>query len=144
MAKKIKTKQPTELELQILKVLWNADPESLPMAVRDIRQRLEESGRILAHTSVITMLNIMVEKKLVKRTKRKNAFYFIPTVDQEKVQSNFVSDVVHRLFDGSSGSLMLALLNRDDVDANELEKIRQLIDEKSKQAKRRKSKGGSK
>ena len=135
MAKKQKSGQPTELELQILKVLWDADPDSIPMAVRDIRLRLAKSGRELAHTSVITMLNIMVRKKTVKRTKRKNAFYFTPLVEQEQIQSNVVNDVVTRVFDGSAGNLMLALLDRGDVDGEELRKIKELIDQKTKRAK---------
>jgi hypothetical protein len=37
--------QPTELELQILKILW----DSQPMTVREVRAALEQSGRDLAH-----------------------------------------------------------------------------------------------
>ena len=39
---------PTELELQILKLLW----EKSPRTVRDVRDALAENGRDLAHTSV--------------------------------------------------------------------------------------------
>ena len=53
------SEQPTELELDILKVLWTESP----LPVRDVRRRLEsEAGRPLAHSSVITMLNIMHRK----------------------------------------------------------------------------------
>ena len=50
------SEHPTELELEILKVLW----DDAPLPVREVRARLEvKSGRALAHSSVITMLNIM-------------------------------------------------------------------------------------
>ncbi len=49
---------PTELELQILKVLWDRPP----MTVREVREALEQGGRELAHTTVITMLSTMVDK----------------------------------------------------------------------------------
>ena len=61
-----------------------ASASDLPMAVRDIRDRLEESGRELAHTSVITTLNIMLDKGFLKRSKLKNAFLFTPKVKQTR------------------------------------------------------------
>jgi BlaI family penicillinase repressor len=54
------SKFPTELELQILKILW----ESGPLPVRAVRQALaEREKKRLAHTSVVTMLSNMVAKK---------------------------------------------------------------------------------
>lgn len=133
MAKKTKRTKPTELELLILKVLWAADFESLPMAVRDIRTELAGLGRDLAHTSVITILNIMVEKKFLRRKKIKNAFYFSPTQQQESVQSNMLADMVTRVFDGSARSLMVAFLDQADVSASELKELQKLIREKANQ-----------
>ena len=55
------SEHPTELELEILKVLWDESP----LPVREVRARLEaQAGRTLAHSSVITMLNIMHHKTL--------------------------------------------------------------------------------
>ena len=133
MAKKTNPSKPTELELLILKVLWSADSQSLPMAVRDIRTELASIGRELAHTSVITILNIMVDKKSLRRKKIKNAFYFSPIQRQESVQSNMLADIVTRVFDGSAQSLMVALLDQADVSASELKQLQKLIREKAKQ-----------
>ena len=42
------SEHPTELELEILKVLWDESP----LLVRDVRRRLEDrAGRVLAHRS---------------------------------------------------------------------------------------------
>lgn len=133
MAKKTYPTKPTDLELLILKVLWNADRESLPMAVRDIRTELASIGRELAHTSVITILNIMVDKKSLRRKKIKNAFYFSPVQRQESVQSNMLADMMNRVFDGSAQNLMVALLDQADVSASELKQLQKLIREKAKQ-----------
>jgi len=133
VAGKPKKLKPTELELLILKVLWRSDVADLPLAVRDIRSGLAESGRNLAHTSVITTLNIMVDKKFLRRTKRKNAFYFSPKLEQETVESRVIEDVLNRVFDGSAQSLMLALLDQSDVDSDDLIEIRKMINRKAKQ-----------
>ena len=123
----------TELELLILKVLWRADEADLPMAVRDIRSELAEAGRDLAHTTVITTLNIMVGKKYLSRSKRKNAFYFSAKLKQEAVESNVIGDVLNRVFDGSAQSLMLALLDHKDVDSDDLAEIQKMLAQKAKQ-----------
>lgn len=133
MARKKHKLQPTELELMILKVLWNADRSNLPMAVRHIREGLAEAGRELAHTTVITTLNIMLDKGFLKRSKLKNAFLFTPKVKQDSVQSRVIDDVLNRVFDGSAQSLMLTLMDHADVDSDDLAEIRRMINRKTKQ-----------
>lgn len=132
MAMKPKKRQPTELELLILKVLWKASDEDMPMAVRDIRIGLAGMGRELAHTSVITTLNIMVGKSSLCRTKHKNSFLFAPLIAEGDVQSKVIGDVLDRVFDGSAKNLLLTLLDHSDIDADDLAEIRKLINRKSK------------
>ena len=81
---------PTELELQILKVLWGRGP----LPVRDVRQGLAAAGRDLAHTSVITTLNVMVQKKYLKRRMQGKACVFTPRVTREEVSRTMLGDVV--------------------------------------------------
>lgn len=123
------SEHPTELELRILKVLW----EDAPLPVRDIRARLAESGRDLAHTSVITTLNIMVRKKYLRRTKRKNAFLFEPLVEREQVAAGMLGDLVDRVFDGSPSSVVLSLFNCSEIDERELKELRRLIRQKARE-----------
>lgn len=115
---------PTELELQILKILWT----QAPLPVREIRQRLADQGRDLAHTSVITTLNIMVRKKSLRRDLRGNAFLFEPRVSREETVKHMLGDLVNRVFDGSAMSIMLALLDAKSVDGDELKELRRYID----------------
>lgn len=122
--------KPTELELLILKVLW--DDES-PQPVREIRSRLAENGRVLAHTSVITMLNTMFDKKFLNRKRQGNAFLFSPKVTRDEVSQRMLGDVVERVFDGSAASLMLSLLDCSEIDADEVKELRRLFNRKIKE-----------
>ena len=65
---------PTELELQILKVLWYHAPQP----VSQVREALAGQDRKLAHTSVITTLNTMVRKDYLKRVKDGKTWLFSP------------------------------------------------------------------
>lgn len=123
---------PTELELEILKILWDESP----LPVRDVRARLEtQAGRPLAHSTVITMLNIMHRKGFVRRKKDGKSFLFSPRLKKETVAGGIVGDVLSRVFEGSASEMMLNLLETADLDAEELTELRKLIARKAKEQK---------
>jgi predicted transcriptional regulator len=124
-----KSEHPTELELQILKVLWDRSP----LMVREVREALAAAGRDIAHTSVITTLNTMVAKRYLRRQKMGKAFLFAPRVGREEVTARMLGDVVDRVFDGSAAAVMLSLFDRADLDARELRELRRAIDRKMKE-----------
>ena len=123
------SEHPTELELEILKVLW----EQAPRPVREIRLALAERGRDLAHTTVITTLNVMVRKKYLKRTMQGNACLFEPRISREQVSTRMLGDLVDRVFDGSAAAVVLRLFDCADVQPDDLKELRQIIRQKSQE-----------
>ena len=119
------SRYPTELELEILKILW----EQGPLPTRHIRDALAsgEAARDLAHTSVITILNIMVDKGYLDRAKSGGAYTFSPLVKREDVSGGMLDDLVERVFSGSAASLLLSLLERADLDDEEIRRLRAMI-----------------
>src|SRR4051794_2490513 len=114
------SEHPTALELAILKVLWQKSPQT----VEHVRDALAGGGRELAYSSVITMLNIMVRKKYLRRTKRGRAFEYEPLVEGQAVNRGMLSDLVSRVFDGSTSAVLLELLETSDISGDELAEIR--------------------
>jgi BlaI family penicillinase repressor len=123
------SEHPTELELSILKVLW----QKAPKTVDEVREALAAAGRELTHSSVITIMNIMVGKGYLQRAKKGRAFEFTPLLEENSVGQSMVQDLLSRVFDGSARSLVLQLLETADVDSDELAAIRQLINRKAKE-----------
>ena len=118
-------KFPTQLELEILKVIWAIGPSP----VREVRDALAEV-RDLAYTSVMTVMNIMTKKGFLKRRKKGNSFIYRPVVNRETTTSNMVGDLVDRLFEGSTDTALLHLLETSDIDDGELDRLRELIERK--------------
>ncbi|MFO1042902.1 MAG: BlaI/MecI/CopY family transcriptional regulator [Planctomycetaceae bacterium] len=120
------SRNPTELELEILKVLWRLGPAT----VRQVRDELA-AVRDLAYTTVMTMMTIMDTKGYVKRVKDGRSFIYEATYQEQKASRNMLKDVVDRLFGGSTKAVMQHLLETSELDDEELNQIRQIINRKA-------------
>jgi BlaI family transcriptional regulator, penicillinase repressor len=125
---------PTQLELEILKVIWRDGPAS----VRQVRDALANAGRPLAYTSVMTIMNIMTRKKYLRRTKAgasaaTGAFTYAARVREKPTLGRMLRDLVDRVFNGSTAAVMQNLLATTDLDPAELAKLRAMVDEKARQ-----------
>jgi predicted transcriptional regulator len=119
---------PTELELEILKVLW----QQQPLSGQEVRDALAP-GRDLTYSSVMSMLGIMEEKGYVRRRKAGGRFVYSPRVTQAATGRRMLRDLVDRVFDGSALDVMVNLLETSRVDPDELRELRELIQKKTEQ-----------
>jgi predicted transcriptional regulator len=121
-----KSKHPTEVELEILKILW----ETSPRTVRETREAMAAEGRDLAHTTLITTLNVMFEKGYVHRSEAKEGrgYEFSPKVSRADVSQGMVGDLVERMFEGSASALLLSLLENDKFDGKAHVELREAIE----------------
>ncbi len=125
------TENPTELELLILKVLW----EQSPLTARQIREVLAGRGRELAHTSVITMLQRMVDKGQLDQLDPEvgKAFRFEPLLSEADVSGRMLGDLIDRVFDGSAEAVILSLFDVSDLDNDSLKRLRRAFNQKMRE-----------
>lgn len=117
-------KRPTEVELEILKVLWERGPST----VREVRETLLRRRRV-AHTTVLTMLQIMADKGLVECDRSKRAYVYRAREARPTVARRFAHDLLNRVFEGSTPELVLYALQSKKATPEELREIRRVIDE---------------
>lgn len=116
--------KPTEAELAILQVLWLKGP----CTVREIFEALYQPDET-SYTTALKLLQIMHGKGLVERDESQRAHSYRAAVSQASTQKRFLSDVVDRVFNGSSSQLVLqALGSAPPASAEELAQIRALLD----------------
>ena len=120
------SRYPTELELEILKVLWRGGPQT----VRDVKEALM-GFRVLAHTSVITIMGIMDEKGYITRAKEGGSFVYRARIRKDSTLRRMIGDLVDRAFEGSAATAALHVLDKGNLSHDELEQLRALIDRKS-------------
>jgi predicted transcriptional regulator len=81
-----------------------------------------------AYNSVLTIIRILEKKGFVKHVKDKRAHIYVPVVDRDKATRFEIGQLVRRFFGNSRESLVLNILEEDGVDAEELERLRQLLE----------------
>ncbi len=120
--KKDETPIPTEVELAILNVLWVAGPST----VREVQNILNKT-RKAGYTTVLKMLQIMTQKKLVKRDESNHAHVYIPNCSKQKTQKRLVNELLKKAFGGSPVQLASTLFGAETLSKSEFEKLRNEI-----------------
>lgn len=117
----------TPLELEIMQVLWDAGPST----VSEVQPELKAE---LAYTTVQTMLNVLLRKNRVKRVQQGRAYRYRPVVSRRRATGNALSDLVKRMFGGSSEALLMAMVDTRQISADELATVARKLAERERSA----------
>jgi len=115
---------PTPSELEILQVLWSRGPST----VREVHDALSATKQ-LGYTSVLKLMQIMTAKGLVTRSETQRAHVYEAQEPAAKTKQQFASDMLQRVFQGSTSELMLHALAGHRSSKEELKELRRLLDE---------------
>ena len=121
--RKNKLPKPTGGELELLQVMWERGPST----VREIHEGL--NGRGTGYTTTLKVMQKMMRKGLVRRDESTRSHIYAPVLEAEKTQQQLASDLVQKGFGGSAARLVVAALSAKRASKEELEEIRQLLDE---------------
>ena len=116
--------QPTAVELEILRILWELGPSP----VRDIHARLNEAKGTNYSTSV-KMLSVMLTKGLVKRDENASPHVYRAAMTHDRAAKKFLNELIEKVYDGSAMSLVLQALANGKASKAEIEEARRLLDE---------------
>lgn len=119
-----KEEHPTPGELEVLKILWDEGA----LTVREVMEILNRR-RERAYTSVMSLLNVMTDKKLVKRKPHGRAYLYEARVARERTLGRMVGDLLGRAFEGSASDLVARMLDESNPSAEELTAIRRTIEQ---------------
>ena len=119
--------RPTDGELEILTVLWNLGAST----VREVHETLARR-KPTQYTTVLKLMQIMAEKKLVRRDESQRAHVYEAGRPREWTQRQLAGDLLHRAFDGSARGLLLGALAAKRASKKELADLRRLLDDYQK------------
>jgi BlaI family transcriptional regulator, penicillinase repressor len=132
------SKQPTDGELEILKILWDLGAVGLGQ----IHAVLHEH-RGVAITTVATMLKMMLAKELVEREDGPRGYLWKAHVSRKAAVSGLIGKLIQHVFDGSARRLVAHLVEAGELDDREREEIVELLRAEAKKKQSPRKKGGT-
>lgn len=113
----------TEAELRIMNVLWDRRSAT----VHEVLEALPAKPA-LAYNSVLTIIRILENKGYVKHVKDRRAHIYQPKIDRKDATRFEVRHLVSRFFGNSHELLVLNILEEKNLEAEELARVRQLLE----------------
>jgi BlaI family transcriptional regulator, penicillinase repressor len=115
--------QPTDAELEILRVVWDRGPAGLGQ----IHSKIQEQRQV-ALTTIATTLKTMLAKGLVVREDGPRGYLWSAVANRKSTASGLIGKLVQHVFDGSAGRLVAHLIQEGALDERDRCEIQALLE----------------
>jgi predicted transcriptional regulator len=126
-----KNTKPTESELEILGILW----EKGTCTVREVHEVLEKV-KDAGYTTTLKLMQIMHEKGFLNRDTSSKTHVYTAAISQEGTQQQLLNKMIDSVFNGSASQLVMQALGHHKSSKEELDMIRQYLDDIENQQKK--------
>jgi len=120
----------TDRELDVMAVLWKRGSGT----VTEVRDGLDDD---LAYTTVLTILRTLEDKGFITHLTEGKAHRYLPAVTQDLAGKSALARIIDKVFAGSPEMLLTQLVNERGLDADDLLRLRKLLDARLAEARRR-------
>ena len=127
-----RAKELTERELEIMHVFW----QDGRITANQVRDAMAKNGRELAYTTVATLIKILTEKGFIHQTNDERPFEYEPVRSFDDVSGSLLSDVIHKVFQGSRTQLLMRLMDQERLSESEVGMLRKLLQQQGDSSKR--------
>jgi predicted transcriptional regulator len=125
----------TEAELRVLQTLWDRGPSTR----RALADGLYPENDSAAYTTVQKLLERLKDKGYVSSERGNEGLTFVAAVDRQELIGRRLKAMADKLCEGSLTPLLTSLIQTQQLTAQEVQELRDLLDE-LKQANRTKGK----
>ena len=114
----------TDVELELMSVLWKLDEGS----VADVLAQMPIE-RKLAYTSVSTILRILEQKGILSTRKEGRGHIYIPALSKAEYEAKTIKHMMTHVFNGAPLALVKQLLDTVPMNEKDLKELKALIDQ---------------
>ena len=107
-----------------MQVLW----ENGSATVQEVLEALP-GDKPVAYNSVLTIVRILEKKGFVRHVKEGRAHVYRAVLNEEAAKRSEVQNLLSRFFQNSRELLVLNILEEEGIDAEELKRLRELLEE---------------
>jgi predicted transcriptional regulator len=113
----------TEAELRIMDVLWQKGPGTVQQVLDWLPAK-----PALAYNTVLTTIRILERKGYVAHAKDGRAHVYEPLIAREEATRSEIRHLVTRLFRNSHDALVLNILEDEEIEGEEVERLRKMLE----------------
>ena len=130
---------PTDRELEALKVLWRHGEAT----VRDIYDRMNNEGAKLAYTTVLSLLQVMEQKGLVRHRQSGKAYLYSAEAERDRTFCTLAGGFLEKVFDGAVDEYLVHAIQSRRLSGEELDRLEEMLADARARSKKRQQKGRS-
>lgn len=119
--------QLSEAQLAVMRALWELGEAPTAEVVRRVAAK-----RRLAYTTVATMLSRLEKRGVVTSHQVGREKVYQAVVSEHEVRTSMVAGLVSRLFRGDPAALVSHLVREDEIDEEDLGRVREILREHEK------------
>lgn len=120
--------QISESEYEVMKIVW----KYAPISTNEITERLIQTTSWSPKT-IQTLIKRLVTKGVLTYKKQSRVFVYTPLVKENEYINQESNSFLKRFYNGNITSMLSAYLENDKLSKSEIETLRSLLSEKSKQ-----------
>jgi predicted transcriptional regulator len=115
--------EPTRTELAILQVLWQHGPST----VRFVHDTLNETKESVQYTSTLKLMQVMTEKGMLTRDETNMKHIYKAAMEERTTKGSLLNRFIDSMYHGSVSNMMVALLGNEKTSAEDLQKVKELL-----------------
>jgi BlaI family transcriptional regulator, penicillinase repressor len=124
---------PSDRELEALKVLWRHGEAT----VRDIYDRMNKEGGRLAYTTVLSLLQVMEQKGLVRHRQSGKAYLYAAEAERNSTFRKLAGSFLEKVFDGAVDEYLAHAIGSRRLSVEEIDRLEKAIGDAKAKSKRR-------
>ena len=118
-----------KVQLQIMQVLWARKHATAREITDELNRQKPASAAPIAHSTTQTLLRKLEAKGAITHRIEERTFIFEPLHEKSEVETGAVGDLLTRLFDRSISGLVAHLVKHEKVSAEELQRLRTIVEQ---------------
>jgi predicted transcriptional regulator len=125
MNRKKDTRQLTEVELELMTIMWKLEEGSVSDVLAEVA-----ASRKMAYTSAATIMKILTEKKFLSSQKQGKTYIYRVAVSKASYESRSINNMLKKLFNDAPVAMVARLVENEKVSEDQLEAMKKLLDQR--------------
>ncbi len=116
-----------ESELEIMKVLWERSPQTLPEIVKNV-----QNSNPWEAVTIKTMLLRLVKKELIRQSGSRRSYLYEPLVSKAAAVKSAGRQFMDKMFNGAPAAMISFFIQSGELSPSDIQEISKLIEEMKK------------